>query len=215
VARSSNQKLKPLYLARILTERTDGNNVLTAQELCDALKAYDVPSSRQSLYDDIAALREFGLDITHKQGKGGGYYVAAREFDLSELILLVDAAQSSRLVTGKKCRELIDKLAKLTNREQAKQLNRQVYVNGRAVTLNEKSLNNVNVIHEAINGGKQISFKYFDMTYTKNAFTGKMAVHTSEPRSLCAGTTTTIISSHTTLSTTTTSPITALTEWQA
>ena len=36
--RASNQKLKPLYLAKILLERTDEHNALTAQELAAALK---------------------------------------------------------------------------------------------------------------------------------------------------------------------------------
>jgi hypothetical protein len=45
--RSSNQKLKPLYLARILLERTDENNVLTAPQLIDALAAYGIPATRQ------------------------------------------------------------------------------------------------------------------------------------------------------------------------
>jgi predicted DNA-binding transcriptional regulator YafY len=186
MARSSRQKFKPLYLAKILLERTDENNILTAQELCDALSVYDVPSSRQSIYDDIEALREFGLDVMLKQGKGGGYYVAKRDFDLSELILLVDAAQSSRLVTGKKCRELIDKLAKLTSREQAKHLNRQVYVNGRAITLNDKGLNNVAPIHEALNAGKKISFKYFEYdVQKKRKYRKNSASYIRTPVAMC------------------------------
>lgn len=61
--RSSNQKLKPLYLARILLERTDENNVLTAQELITALNAYGIEAGRKTVYDDIEALRQFGFDI--------------------------------------------------------------------------------------------------------------------------------------------------------
>jgi predicted DNA-binding transcriptional regulator YafY len=120
MARSSNQKLKPLYLAQILLERTDENHALTAQELCDALAAYDVPANRHSVYDDVEALRRFGLDVILLPGKGGGYYIGQRDFELPELKLLVDAVQSSRLITGRKSRELIDKLAKLTSRKQAK-----------------------------------------------------------------------------------------------
>jgi predicted DNA-binding transcriptional regulator YafY len=165
--RSSNQKLKPLYLARLLLERTDDNHVLTAQEICDALAAYDIPASRRSIYDDIEALRQFGLDVILRPGKGGGYFVAKRDFELPELKLLVDAVQSSRLITGKKSRELIDKLSKLTSREQAKQLNRQVYVNGRAKALNETVYYSIDAIHTAINDGRKISFKYFDYNVQK------------------------------------------------
>jgi predicted DNA-binding transcriptional regulator YafY len=159
--------MKSLYLARILLERTDDAHILTAQELCDALDSYDITASRQSIYGDIEALRLSGLDITLVPGKNGGYFVSKRDFELPELKLLVDAVQSSRLITGKKSRELIDKLSKLTSREQAKQLNRQVWVNGRAKALNETVYYSIDAIHEAINDGKKISFKYFDYNVKK------------------------------------------------
>ena len=165
--RSSNQKLKPLYLAQILLERTDENNVLTAQGLVDALSAYGVPANRKSIYDDIEALRQYGLDITIRRGNDGGYFIATRDFELPELKLLVDAVQSSRLITGKKSRELIKKLSKLTSAAQAKQLNRQVYMNGRAKTLNETVYYSIDAIHSAINDKKKISFKYFDYNISK------------------------------------------------
>ena len=165
--RSSNQKLKPLYLAKILLERTDENNVLTAQGIIDVLAAYEIPANRKSIYDDIEALRQFGLDISHKGGKDGGYFIASRDFELPELKLLVDAVQSSRLITGKKSAELIKKLSKLTSTAQAKQLNRYVYINGRAKALNETVYYSIDAIHAAINDGKKISFKYFDYNIRK------------------------------------------------
>jgi predicted DNA-binding transcriptional regulator YafY len=75
--------------------------------------------------------------------------------------------QSSWIITGRKSRELIDKLAKLTSREQATQLNRQVWVNGRAKALNERVYYSIDAIHAAINDGKKISFKYFDYNTKK------------------------------------------------
>jgi len=46
--RSSNQKLKPLYRARILLERTDENSTMTALDIVRAFTAYDVPANRKS-----------------------------------------------------------------------------------------------------------------------------------------------------------------------
>ncbi|MCL2628978.1 MAG: WYL domain-containing protein [Oscillospiraceae bacterium] len=165
--RSSNQKLKPLYLARILLERTDESNVMTAQDIIAALAAYDVPADRKSIYDDIDALRQYGMDIELIRGKNGGYYVASRDFELPELKLLVDAALSSRLITGKKSNMLIKKLSKLTSQEQAKQLNRQVHMQGRAKTLNETVYYAVDAIHAAINTNQKISFRYFSYDMSK------------------------------------------------
>jgi predicted DNA-binding transcriptional regulator YafY len=165
--RSSNQKFKPLYLSRILLERTDENNVLTAPQLIDALAAYDIPATRKSIYDDIEALQLFGLDVILKSGQRGGYFIGKRDFELPELKLLVDAVQSSRLITGKKSGELIKKLSKLTSNAQAKQLNRQVYVAGRAKALNEAVYYNIDAIHAAINDNRKISFTYFEYNTKK------------------------------------------------
>ena len=159
--RSSNQKLKPLYLARILLERTDESNVMTAQDIVRALAAYDVPANRKSIYDDIEALQQYGLDVELRRGKNGGYFVASRDFELPELKLLVDAVQSSRLITGRKSNALIKKLSGLTSNAQAKQLNRQVHISGRAKNLNETVYYTIDAIHAAINSGKKISFNYF------------------------------------------------------
>jgi predicted DNA-binding transcriptional regulator YafY len=159
--------MKPLYLARILLERTDENNIMTAQELVNALSAYNIPANRKSIYDDIDALREFGLDIALIPGRNGGYFVASRDFELPELKLLVDAVQSSGLITGKKSKTLIGKLSKLTSISQAGQLNRQVHVAGRAKTLNEAVYYNIDAIFTAINDRRKISFKYFDYNAKK------------------------------------------------
>ena len=184
--RLSNQKFKALYITRILLERTDERNVLTAQEICDVLLTYDIPASRQSIYDDIEVIRKFGLDVVLQPGKGGGYFIATRDFELPELKLLVDAVQSSRLITGKKCHELIGKLSKLASREQAKQLNRQVWITGRAKALNETVYYNIDAIHEAINTVKKIKFKYFDYNIKKKrAYRKKDQFYINTPVAMC------------------------------
>jgi predicted DNA-binding transcriptional regulator YafY len=159
--RTQSQKLKLRYVERILFERTDEKNVITAPEIEALLAEQGIDASRKSIYADIEALKHFGLDVVYRGGKGGGYFVGKRDFELPELKLLVDAALSSRLITGRKSRELIGKLSQLTSRAQARQLNRQVYVSGRAKALNETCYYNIDAIHAAINEGRKISFRYF------------------------------------------------------
>ena len=43
---AQNQKIKILYLMKILMERTDEKHIMNAQELCDALKSYGVSAER-------------------------------------------------------------------------------------------------------------------------------------------------------------------------
>ena len=138
MAKASGQKLKLLYLIKILTEETDEAHVLSTQELTRRLEQQGIHSERKSIYDDISCLQQFGYDILQRQSRqGGGYYLASRDFELAELKLLVDAVQSSRFITPKKSRELIGKLEKLVSRHDAGKLRRQVHVVGRIKTENE------------------------------------------------------------------------------
>ena len=140
MSKGSNQKLKMLYLLKILSEKTDESHCLSAQELIGELQKYEVSAERKSIYNDIECLTDFGYDIVNKKAKtGGGYYLASREFELPELKLLVDAVQSSKFITAKKSHELIKKIETLASVHESKQLKRQLFIYDRPKTgmLNE------------------------------------------------------------------------------
>lgn len=157
-----NQKLKLLYLQKLLFERTDEEHRLSMEEILSALSGVDISAERKSIYDDMQALRSFGLDVMQQKGKNGGYYLASREFELAELKLLVDAIQSSRFITHRKSNELIRKVESLASQPQARALQRQVYVTGRTKALNESIYYNIDTLHAAISANKQIRFLYFE-----------------------------------------------------
>ena len=165
--KSENQKLKLLYLAKILGEQTDENHPLTVAEMIKELEAYGICAERKSIYSDLEALQSFGLDIATQKSRGTGYFVASRTFELPELKLLTDAVASSKFITEKKSTQLIKKLETLASVHEAKQLHRQVYVLGRVKTENETIYYNVDVIHEAIGQNRKISFQYFEYTVDK------------------------------------------------
>ena len=168
MAKSPNQKLKLLYLLKILTEQSDEDHCLSAQALIDALAAYEIRAERKSIYDDIAQLNDFGYDtVLVKSKSGGGYYLAGRDFELAELKLLVETVQASRFLTVKKSRELISKIEKLASKAQAGQLQRQVYVANRVKTANESIYYIVDDIHRAIQNNEQISFQYLEWNLDK------------------------------------------------
>lgn len=165
--KESAHKLKLLYLADIFLEYSDEQHPLTISDLIAHLSAYGIPAERKSLYHDIEALREYGLDLLAVKSKSYGYYAASRDFELAELKLLVDAVQSSRFITRKKSEELIEKIEKLASRYQATQLERQVFVANRIKTMNESIYYTVDYIHTAISKDVKIGFRYFDWTPEK------------------------------------------------
>lgn len=162
MAKSSNQKLKLLYLLKMLEEKTDEENTMTINDMIAELDRYGITAERKSIYDDLEALRHFGLDIATRKSKTTDYFVAGRLFELPELKLLVDAVQCSKFVTHKKSNDLIKKIESLASNKQAQSLHRQVYVSNRVKTINESIYYNVDSLHAAIAENKKVTFKYFD-----------------------------------------------------
>lgn len=167
MAKSSLQKLKILYLMKAFTEQTDEHHPMTVKDLMNWLDGYGITVERKTIYDDIDTLKVFGMDIVNRRQKPMGYYLGSRTFELPELKLLVDAVQSSRFITSKKSFELIKKLESLTSVYEAKDLERQVFVDNHVKAINEGVYYNIDKIHVALSDDKQITFQYYEWTLTK------------------------------------------------
>ena len=161
--KSDNQKLKIFYILDYLQRYSHPEHPVRAAELIDMLdKHHNILCERKTIYSDIAALQDYGVDIVSIPGKSGGYYIASRNFELPELKLLIDAVQSSRYLTEKKSRELIEKLCNQCSVHDARLMRRDVLVSGRVKSMNETIYYNVDTIQEAISRNCQITFRYFD-----------------------------------------------------
>lgn len=156
------QRMRVLYVLKILTEETDEEHSVTMPKLLDRLNDYGIFAARKAIYDDINALKDFGYDIQVGKGSGASYSLISRDFELPELTLLADAVSSSKFITQKKSTELIHKLEKLSSKYEAAGIDRQVFVADRVKAANEKIYINIDVIHRAIAQKKKISFRYFD-----------------------------------------------------
>ena len=168
MARSSNQKLKILYVMQYLLRNSDEEHPVTMSQLLAELESRGIAAERKSLYDDIEQLREFGMEIIQTgSGRNSGYYAADREFELPELKLLVDSVQSSKFITEKKTLSLIGKIEKLASVHEARELRRQVYVKNRIKSMNESIYYSIDEIHRGIVENKKIRFHYFDYTIRK------------------------------------------------
>ena len=163
MAKSDNQKLKIFYILDYLKRNSHQDHPVRANELISMLdRNHNIACDRKTVYSDIAALQEYGVDIVSIPGRNGGYYIASRNFELPELKLLIDAVQSSRYLTEKKSRELIEKLCEECSVYDANLMRRDVLVSGRVKSMNETIYYNVDRIQDAISQNKQISFRYFD-----------------------------------------------------
>jgi len=164
----NNQKLKILYLMKILLEKTDETHSITMPEIIAALQVYGINAERKSIYTDMENLRLFGMDIIgEKEDKYFSYRIGNRQFELPELKLLVDSVQASKFITAKKSNQLIKKIEGLASKYEAAQLQRQVYTTERIKAGNEGIYYNVDQIHTAIASNQQIKFHYFNWDVNK------------------------------------------------
>lgn len=183
--KSDNQKLKIFYILDYLQRNSHEDGLVRASDLISMLdRQHNISCDRKTVYSDIAALQEYGVDIVSVPGKNGGYYIASRNFELPELKLLIDAVQSSRYLTEKKSKELIEKLLTQCNEQDASLMKRNVLVSGRVKSMNETIYYNVDTIQNAITQNKQITFSYFDWDLGgKRKFRDKTYV--ASPYGLC------------------------------
>lgn len=163
MASVAKQKIKLLYLMKVLLSSTDEKKHLSTQDLINYLEENDIYVERKTIFDDIATLKAFGLDIeVSKKKDNSGYYIASREFELAEIKLICDAILSSRFITEAKSKKLIEKCKGLVGPSERRELDRSVFVQGRVKTDNISSYYNVDHLHDAIMDNKEVSFQYLE-----------------------------------------------------
>ena len=157
-----------LRILEILRDRTDENHPISTAELEAVLREeYALDAYRITIQKDITALVAAGYEIETIRSTQNKYYLAARPFELPELKLLIDAVESSKFITEKKSRVLVEKLTGMTSVHQAAALKRNISIADRIKPKNEQIYYIMDAINDAINRGRKISFLYFEYTAGK------------------------------------------------
>ena len=161
MAKRPNQTKKIPLIIKMLREETDDEHGLTMTQIIEKLAEQGVEAERKSIYRDLDVLRECGYDVIKRSGRPTEYALGEREFEYPELLLLVDAVQSSRFLTKRKSQQLLQRIKGLTSIHQAEALDRHVHVERRIRTQNESVYYNVDAIQEAIASRHKVGFRYF------------------------------------------------------
>ncbi len=164
---STNNKSRILYILKILYECTDEENTISITEIIEMLEKQGIVAHRRTIMTDIESIEESGVDVITIKSTQNRYFIGNRDFELAEIKLLIDAVESSKLITQKKSTELIRKLTTLVSMHQASELHGHIYVDQRIKPENEEIYYTVDAIHSAINSNNQIEFKYYQYTGRK------------------------------------------------
>lgn len=158
------RKIKLLKLLELLRLDTDELNPMTTNQICTRLDEMGIICDRRTLSKDIALLNEQGYEIMDTSvGHEKGYYVADRSFSIPELKILMDAVQAASFITGRKTRELVEKIAELGGSHRAEILKSNIVKFKTTKHSNEQIFYNVDALEQAIDEQKKVLFRYFDL----------------------------------------------------
>ena len=152
------KKLAIIRILQILEKYSDDEHPITHEKIVELLDSeYGLIIERKAVGRNISLLIDVGYEIkTTKRGS----YLSAREFEDSELRLLIDGVLSSKHVTPKQSKDLIEKLCAQSN-EYFKKRVRNIYsVREWNKTENVAVFYNVEITDEAIEAERQIKFCY-------------------------------------------------------
>ena len=152
------KKLALIRILQILEQYTDSDHPLKHDEIVKKLEnEYGITVERKAIGRNIALLQDAGYDIeTTKKGS----YLNSRLFEDSELRLLSDSVLASRHITAKHSKELIEKIASLSNKYFKSHIKNVYSVNDWNKSENVALFYNIEIIDEAITKKCKIQFDY-------------------------------------------------------
>ena len=166
MATDTNKKLSIIYIYEILKEYSDENHLLKQQDIIKLIKQiYDMDCERKSIGNNIDFLIDLGFDIIKVPHKG--CYLGERVLEPSEVSFIVDSLFSSKSISGKQAKDLSSKLSNLLSKYQRKRYN-YIYKAEQVNRTNNKELfYNIEIIQEAIEKNKKVSFNYVRPPYSE------------------------------------------------
>ena len=152
------KKLALLRIWQILQKHSDYDHPMTHEDIIRHLSDdYGIEMERKAIGKNIADLREAGVDIGSRRA---GSYIDSREFEDSELKLLIDGVLQSKYITARHSKDLIEKLCGLSNKYFRSHVKNVYSVNEWEKTENPALFYNIELVDEAIANGKKLQYDY-------------------------------------------------------
>lgn len=164
------KKLLIIRIMQILEYYSDANHPLTQEEIIKKLyDDYGIDAERKAIGRNVALLQDmFERDAANKNAtaiviessKRKGAFLDKRLFEDSELRLLIDSVLASKHISERYSKDLIDKLSSLSNKYFKSNVKHVYSVKDWDKTENKALFWNIEIIDEAIEKSRQITFDY-------------------------------------------------------
>ncbi len=178
-----------LCILHILEEYSDEAHPLTTKDIIAKMESlYARTVNRRTVYGAIEALQDFGLEISTYSDNGTGTYLIDRRFSPAEIKLMIDAIYSCAYISKKQTEELLEKLRGFLSVHERRHYNYTNIIAPEKKSPNPEVFLNIEILEEAINEQKQISFTYMDYDYDKKLKPRREKPYIASPYTmLCEG----------------------------
>ena len=152
------KKLALLRILQILQKYSDSRHPLTQEDIAQHLdNDYGIVIERKGISRNIALLGDADIEIGHCRN---GYFLVSREFEDTELKLLVDSVLCNQNITAKHSADLIERLCQLSNKYFRSHVKNVHTVKDWNKSDNSALFFNIEVIDDDICQGKQVQYDY-------------------------------------------------------
>lgn len=152
------KKLALIRIWQILKEYSDYDHPLTQDDIARHLEnEYGIVIERKAISRNLSLLEEAGVEI---ESRRAGSYLVRRDFEDSELHMLIDGVLSSKHITVRHSKDLIDRLCGLSNKYFCASVKHIHSVNDWSKTDNQALFYNIELIDTAIDQRHQIHYDY-------------------------------------------------------
>lgn len=159
--RSSNQGVKLLYIRDYLHKYTNKEHPKSAKEICEYLASKGIKADRKTIYNDIFRLQVDFQEPIEYNPKKWGYYITKPQFSLYELQILMDCVRSSNFLSSDDVSHISQKIGELANVYDYGKLRNVEWVDDEPVRPPNSELYNVELIQQAIEENRKISFRRY------------------------------------------------------
>ena len=153
------KKLALIRVLQILRKYSDYDHRLLQEDIAEKLESeYGIVLERKAISRNVKLLQEAGYAI--ESDRRTGTYIEEREFEDAELRMLIDGVLSSKYITAKHSKDLIEKLCGMSNKYFRSHVRHVYSVNDWSKTDNQALFYNIELIDDAIERRLQLKFDY-------------------------------------------------------
>ena len=157
---TGNKKMLNMLILEVLRKYSDEDHSLTQQEIIKLLRQnYGMDCDRRSVKSNVESLKEMGYDISMENG----YRLLSREFDDSELRILIDSVLFSKSISTRQAKGLIEKIRNIGSNYFNAKVSHVSNLPDIHRTKNKQAMYSLDTINDAISAKKKISFIYNEM----------------------------------------------------